>query len=187
MTRRLVVAFLVIGLLAQTMVVPGRVARTVGRAHTAMAAVPRALLTSAGQPPALGAAQLDDAADPLSPISCTGGEEVLLIQDNVPWTAASGDDPLGSDVTELKARGLSFCIITSSQLDTTPLSSFRVVLIASAQGQPFYDNLFPGGMVDPVVSAYVQGGGILGANLADYASGPGADAHWSGSFVGGPA
>ena len=49
----------------------------------------------------------------LNSMPCGGGETVLLIQDNVPWFVGEGQDSLGANVTELKAQGKSFCIISS--------------------------------------------------------------------------
>jgi hypothetical protein len=121
-----------------------------------------------------------------SPIPCKGGEKVLLIQDNVPWFAAAGQDPLGANVTELKAQKKNFCIANSKDVGTTNLAQFREILISAAQNQAFYNNLFPGGVIHPAITAYVQNGGILSANLTDVASGPGAGGTWAGDFfVGG--
>jgi hypothetical protein len=117
--------------------------------------------------------------------TCEGGETVLLIQDNVPWDAGAGD-PLGANVTELLAQGKSFCMITSAEIGTTNLSQFSWILIAGAQNQVFYDNLFPDGDVNPALATYVDEGGILSANLTDYSSGPGNFGNWEGdTFVGG--
>lgn len=120
-----------------------------------------------------------------SPIPCTGHEDILLIQDNVPWVAGTGQDPLGATVTELKARNASFCMIGSADIGTTTLSHYKNIIISSGQNQMFYNNLFPSGAVHPSLTTYVQNGGILFANLADDATGPGNGAVWSGSFVGG--
>lgn len=122
----------------------------------------------------------------VSPIPCAGGETVLLIQDVVPWFAPANQDPLGANVTELKAQQKSFCIITSDQIGSTDLGSFKDILISSAQTQQFYYNLFPGGVIHPDIAAWVESGGILSANLADIASGPGGGGTWAGfTFVGG--
>lgn len=117
---------------------------------------------------------------------CAGGETVLLIQDNVPWFDPGFPHGMGANVEELIQQQKNFCVITSSQIGATNLALYGVVIISGAQTQAFYDNLFPGGVVHPSVSAYVQGGGILSAFLSDFASGPGAGGNWSGdTFVGG--
>jgi hypothetical protein len=92
--------------------------------------------------------------------TCTGNEDVLLIQDNGPWC---GD----AVVTELTAQGVNFCMINSSEINATDFSQFREVIIPSDQVQAFYDNLFPGGNIHPKIVDFVQNGGILSANLAD--------------------
>ena len=121
-----------------------------------------------------------------SPIPCAGGETVLLIQDVVPWFAPADQDPLGANVTELKAQQKNFCMITSDQIGSTDLNQFNEILISAAQTQTFYNNLFPGGVVHPAITAWVEGGGILSANLTDIASGPGGGGTWAGAtFVGG--
>jgi hypothetical protein len=119
---------------------------------------------------------------------CTGDEKVLLIQDNVPWAAPG--DILGANVDELLAQGIDFCIINSADIGSWVLGQFSWILIAGAQNQGFYDNLFPGGgtseLVHPALVAYVQAGGILSANLTDHSSGPGANGNWDDdTFVGG--
>jgi hypothetical protein len=128
-------------------------------------------------------------------IACTGSETVLLIEVNPPWTHAPGQDARGADVTELKARRVPFCTIPAFQIGTTDLSHFRVIIIASAQTQRFYDNLFPRGTIHPRLVQFVRNGGVLSANLADCASGRGnggwatspceADETTSYTFVGG--
>ena len=122
-----------------------------------------------------------------SPIPCVDGETVALIQDNVPWWVTWKDqDPLGANVNELKAQGKDFCILNSEEIESTNLGQFGEILISAAQNQTFYDNIFPDGEVHPALTAYVEGGGILSANLTDYASGPGNNGNWSGDeFVGG--
>ncbi len=125
--------------------------------------------------------------------ACDPGEhrrrEVLLIQDVVPWFARPDQHPLGANVTELLAQDKDFCIITSSQIGTTNLRRFREILISAAQTQMFYDNLFPPpgiGMIHPDIVEYVERGGILSANLADFASGPGNGGNWAGDvFIAG--
>jgi len=112
---------------------------------------------------------------------------VGLIQDNVPWWVTWEDqDPLRANVTELKAQGKDFCIVNSKDIGTMNLGQFGEILISAAQNQTFYDNIFPDGVVHTALTAYVEGGGILSANLTDYASGPGEGGNWSGDqFVGG--
>jgi len=124
-------------------------------------------------------------ADP-SPKACAGAETVLLIQDVVPWDAAPDQDPNGADVTELEAQGKNWCAIGSADIGSTNLSGFKEIVIAAAQTQAFYNNLFPGGTIHPSISSWVSNGGILSANLADNASGPGNGGSWDGYvFVGG--
>jgi hypothetical protein len=110
---------------------------------------------------------------------------VGLIQDNVPWQAGAGHDPLGAIVTELKAQGRSFCIIDSADIKngTINLAQFLLVVIASDQNQRFYNNLFPGGVVHKSLTAYVRNGGILSANLADHGWHRGQWFDWK--FIGG--
>lgn len=115
---------------------------------------------------------------------CDGSESVLLIQDVSPWAAPGSAE--GGIVDELAAQGLDFCIINSSDVGTADLTDFPVVIIAAAQTQAFYDNIFPIGTIHSDITAYVQGGGILSANLTDNASGPGFGGNWDGDvFVGG--
>ncbi len=102
---------------------------------------------------------------------CDSSKTVLLIQDSPPRMSAPNHDPNGADVNELKARNISFCMISSSQIGSTGLAQFSEIVIASTQNQAFYDNLFPGGSIDPNISSWVQQGGVLSANLADCAGG----------------
>ncbi|MFQ5753236.1 MAG: M23 family metallopeptidase, partial [bacterium] len=95
-------------------------------------------------------------------------------------------DPLGANVTELKAQNKNFCIINSNEIGTTNLTQFPEIIISAAQTQTFYNNLFPAGTVHSNLTAYVQNGGILLANLTDNASGPGGGGSWDGRvFIGG--
>ncbi|MCZ6812380.1 MAG: hypothetical protein O7D97_10295, partial [Planctomycetota bacterium] len=115
---------------------------------------------------------------------CGGGETVLVIQDTVEWFAP--DDPRGNVVTELIAQGTSWCGIHSNDLAGATLTPFGDIIIPSAQNQAFYNNLFPGGVIEPNLNDWVVGGGVLSANLADHAMGPGAGGNWDGAvFVGG--
>ena len=129
-----------------------------------------------------------------SPIPCGGGETVGLIQDNIPWFAAVGQDPLGANVTELKAQGKKFCIVNSvevPQIGTVALPPFAELIISSAQNQVFYNHLFcviaitgcgAAGVIHPAINGFVLNGGILSANLTDCASGPGAGGTWATVF-----
>jgi uncharacterized repeat protein (TIGR01451 family) len=84
------------------------------------------------------------------------------------------------------AQQKNFCAITSDQLASMNLSGFKQIVIASAQNQVFYDNLFPNGIIDTNLATWVHNGGFLIAHLADSASGPGMGGTWNGnSFVGG--
>jgi hypothetical protein len=115
-----------------------------------------------------------------------GGESLLLIQDNVPWGAGADQHPLGANVTELVAQGASFCMANSEAAVELDLSRFSTVVISAAQAQTFYDNLFSGGSAHSTLTSFVEGGGVLVANLADVASGPGNGGNWAGdAFVGG--
>ncbi len=119
--------------------------------------------------------------------ACVGGETVLLIQDVVPWGAAvpSDQDPLGADVTELIAQDKQFCMITSDQIGSTDLSTFKEIIIPSDQNQTYYDNLFPGvpGTIRQDITDWVSQGGVLSANLADVGHNLGT---WEGRvFIGG--
>src|SRR5438132_10930080 len=102
---------------------------------------------------------------------CGSSNTMLLIQDSPPRMPVQNHDPNGADVNELEAQNTPFCMITSDQLASTDLSQFSEIIIASTQNQAFYDNLFPGGAIDPNISDWVQDGGVLSANLADCASG----------------
>jgi len=84
---------------------------------------------------------------------------------------ASNHDSNGADANELKAQNIPFCMISSNQLGSTNLAQFSEIIVASTQNQAFYDNLFPGGSIDPNISDWVQHGGVLSANLADCAGG----------------
>lgn len=97
---------------------------------------------------------------PSTLIMCTGSETVLLTQDVIPWYE-------DANVQELTAQGINFCIINSDEIDTTDLTRFKLILISSDQTQKFYDNLFPGGVVHPAITAFTEQGGILSANLTD--------------------
>jgi len=121
--------------------------------------------------------------------ACVGGETVLLIQDVVPWylfSIPSDQNPLGADVTELIAQDMNFCMITSDQIGSTDLSTFREIIIPSDQNQTYYDNLFPGtpvGVIRKDIEIWVAQGGVLSANLADVGHNLGT---WEGKvFVGG--
>jgi hypothetical protein len=119
-------------------------------------------------------------------LPCVGGESLLLIQDNVPWAAGEDQHTLGANVTELIAQGTSFCAVNSEAAAAMELSRFSTVVISAAQAQAFYDNLFPVGSVHPAITSFVERGGVLVANLADVASGPGNNGNWAGdAFVGG--
>ncbi|UCG76289.1 MAG: hypothetical protein JSV95_03020, partial [Gemmatimonadota bacterium] len=65
-------------------------------------------------------------------VGCTGGEAVLLIQDNVPWEAGSDQDPLGANVTELTAQNVDFCMIGSADLESADLGRFSTVVLSAA-------------------------------------------------------
>ena len=120
--------------------------------------------------------------------ACVGGETVLLIQDAVPWYlfVPSDQDPLGADVTELIAQDKNFCMITSDQIGSTDLSTFKEIIIPSDQTQTYYDNLFPGtpvGVFRQDITKWVMDGGVLSANLADHGFNLGL---WEGRvFIGG--
>jgi hypothetical protein len=123
---------------------------------------------------------------------CISSNTVLLIQDSPPRFPASNHDPNGADVKELNAQNMPFCMISSSKLGSTNLARFSEIVIASTQNQAFYDNLFPGGSVDPNLSNWVRHGGVLSANLADCAAGGswsytacGSDSSSSYTFLGG--
>ncbi len=143
-------------------------------------------LTGPASPNAIAAVQ------PLGPANnahaCVGGETVLLIQDVVPWPlfVPPDQDHLGADVTELIAQDKQFCIITSDQIGSTDLSTFKEILIASDQNQTFYDNLFPGtpvGVIRQDITKWVMDGGVLSANLTDVGNNAGT---WAGRvFIGG--
>lgn len=116
----------------------------------------------------------------------TPGARALLLQDVVPWTSAPNQDPLGADVTELKAQGKRFDLCSSDLIGAIALNKYDEILIASAQTQRFYDNLFPGGVIHFALVNWTERGGILTAQLADNASGPGAGGNWNGRiFAGG--
>ncbi|HEY3366798.1 MAG TPA: hypothetical protein VGK74_17235 [Symbiobacteriaceae bacterium] len=110
------------------------------------------------------------------------GGKVLLIQDVVPWAAAANQSPLGADVTELECLGEPFDIVTSNLVGVIALNQYREIVIAAAQTQAFYNNLFPGGFIHLALVNWAQQGGILSANLTDRASGPGEGGTWLGSL-----
>jgi Peptidase family M23 len=117
--------------------------------------------------------------------SCTGNETVLLIQDVTPWAAAPGGSADGAVVDELTAQQKNWCAIGSTQIVTANLTKIKTILIAAAQTQTFYDNLFPstptGRVIHSAITNWVKSGGILIANLADCASGPGSGGAWASS------
>jgi hypothetical protein len=105
---------------------------------------------------------------------------VLLIQDVIPWFPGPGPSGSGADVDELTAQNKNWCGISSGQIGTTNLSQFKEIVIAAAQTQTFYENLFPAPthLIHPAISTWVNNGGILSANLTDCASGPGGGGGW---------
>jgi len=115
---------------------------------------------------------------PHSHLPCAGGETVAVIQDSVEWFAPI-DAPLGANIAELTAQQKGTCAIHSNQLGATNLQQFGAIVIAAAQTQDFYNNVFPSGTIHPAISQFVQNGGILLANLTDCASGPGAGGTWA--------
>ncbi len=121
---------------------------------------------------------------PLTPAvaipTCGTTQTVLLIQDVIPWDPGPGPSGNGADVDELIAQKKNWCAITSSLIGTTNLSQFREIVIAAAQTQTFYDNLFPAParVIHSAIATWVNNGGILSANLTDCASGPGLGGGW---------
>lgn len=115
-------------------------------------------------------------------IPCVGGEDILVVQNNLPWYAAPNQDPLGAIVTELKARQRSFCMVTMQQLLFTDLSSFSQIILAAAQNPAFYNALFNLGRLQRLQS-FVENGGILVANLTDNASGPDGGGAWTSGHI----
>jgi hypothetical protein len=135
-----------------------------------------------GTTPAIVRQALAQAATQIKP--CTGNEAVLLIQDVTPWGPAPGGSSNGAIVDELTAQNKNWCAIGSSQIGTVDLTNFSEVIVASAQTQTFYDNLFPatkGHVIHSAITDWVTTGGILIANLADCASGPGTGGGWATS------
>ena len=116
---------------------------------------------------------------------CTGAETVLVLQDVTPWASAPGGSSDGAIVDELTAQNKSWCLINSGQIQAIDLSQFSEIIIASAQTQTFYNNLFPGGNIDSKITAWVENGGTLLAHLADCASGPGNGGTWASVSCGG--
>ena len=117
-----------------------------------------------------------------NPLSCDGDESLLLLQDIVPWEEDT-DLTLGANVAELIAQGIGFCMAASDAVAELDLGRFSTVVISAAQNQVFYDNVFANGSV-PALTAFVDGGGILVANLADVALGLAGGGNWGGhAFV----
>jgi hypothetical protein len=131
------------------------------------------ILTSGLAVPAFALTSYDQnqvtAAVVTPPEACAATDKVLLIQDVVPWPSVipGSQDPLGAFVNELKAQNKPWCSINSNQIGATVLAQFDEIIIASDQDQPFYDNLFPGGIIHPNIDAWVLAGGILSASMAD--------------------
>ncbi len=118
-------------------------------------------------------------------LPCEGDESLLLLQDIVPWEEDT-DLALGANVAELIASGIGFCLAGSEAVTAMDLSRFSTVVISAAQDQAFYNNVFTSGSVNPALTAFVDGGGVLVANLADVAAGPASGGNWDGqAFVGG--
>lgn len=90
--------------------------------------------------------------------SAAGGDRALLVQDSAPWGVTSNE-------TVLAANGIAYDKIPSSQLATTPLSSYRLVIIASEQSSSFYAALAAN---KSRIDAYVQAGGRLEFHGASY-------------------
>ena len=126
------------------------------------------------------AGALADAQEVQSGCVFTPGADVLLVQDVVPWAAASNQSPLGANVTQQECMGARFDICTADRIGVIALNQYREIVISAAQTQHFYDSLFPGGFIHFALVNWVQQGGILSANLADHASGPGAGGNWDG-------
>jgi hypothetical protein len=94
---------------------------------------------------------------PSSPI-VSGGATVLIVQNLEPW---------GSNANEavLSANGIAFDVIRSSQLATTNLSDYRVLLVPSDQPTSFY-SVFAAR--EDQVNDFVAGGGILEFHAAGW-------------------
>jgi len=90
---------------------------------------------------------------------CTGNETVMLIQDVPPW----GRDVI---ISELLAQRKDFCVTTSDAIPAS-LNRYREIILAGAQPQTYYDNLFPGGIFHRGIADWVRRGGTLTANLTD--------------------
>jgi hypothetical protein len=117
-------------------------------------------------------------------LPCGGDESLLLLQDIVPWEEDT-DLALGANAAELVASGIGFCMAGSEAIAGMDLRRFSTVVISAAQNQTFYNNVFASGSVHPALSVFVDGGGVLVANLADVAAGAGGG-NWDGqAFVGG--
>ncbi len=97
----------------------------------------------------------------------TAGAEVLLVQDVVSWAAAPDQNPLGADATELDVQQLNFDLVPSSMIGVTALNKYKMIIIAAAQPQSFYYNLFPDGQIHLALVLWTERGGILNAHLAD--------------------
>lgn len=113
-----------------------------------------------------------------TPVPCVGGEDVLLVQAIPPWYVPPGEHPLGASATEITAQGKTFCVIHSVDLPhlnfdepDVKLEDYKAVVISSAQPQEFYDRLFPGGLIQPILVDYVEQGGVVIANMSDFYNG----------------
>ncbi len=174
----LIVGTLVLSACSETLTEP--ISEPLAEMAAPMGNMPTSSMYVAGQQAAAPAAAQPNA------FPCQRGERILVIQDNVPWYDPGYSHSMGANVEELIQQQMRFCVINSSQIGTTNLGRYGMIVISAAQSQTFYNNLFPGGVVHPDVTAFVRGGGRLSAFLTDRASGPGSGGSWGGdSFVGG--
>ena len=87
---------------------------------------------------------------PARPVSAVG-PDVLLIQTALPWSSSA-------DTTVLNALGYTYNIINMSEVATTDITQYKVVLIVNDQVQAFYDNYASN---YSTFESYVKNGGVL--------------------------
>ncbi len=97
--------------------------------------------------------------------------EVLVIKDYDPWDDDGNVEALAS------IEGKTWDIINTSEIATTTLSDYRIVIVASDQTTATYDTLIAN---KDDLADYVSGGGVLLAHATDHGWNFG---HWSSSWL----
>lgn len=105
-----------------------------------------------------------------STASLGSGSKALLVEDVLPWSYPSNE-------YALKELGIAYDVVGSSQLATTDLSKYGMVIIASDQPTWTYNNFISS---KDKIANYVYNGGVLVAHATDRGW---QDGYWSSSFL----